>query len=80
MNKLLLTALIAVSANAGGLWDMAKNIGKEKINSKTYVINVSGVDVRANVFTVPEMNSVCTIVWSDKSPTMVCKTMHEVNR
>lgn len=73
-----LSILFASNVYAGGLWSMAKNAGLEKLGSKAYVIDVVGVDIRAYVFKVPEMKSVCISVWGENSQQLECKTYKEL--
>lgn len=80
MKKLLLIAIIAMTANAGGIWDMVKNSQSDgTISTKQYTIKVSGVDTRGYVFMVPEMKSICFITYSSHGiPAMDCKTQKEL--
>ena len=80
MKKLLIVTLLAVIANAGGVWDMLKNSGSDgTLKTKQYTIEVSGVDTRGYVFNVPEMRSICFITYSSKGiPAMDCKTYKEI--
>lgn len=73
-----ISILLASSAYAGGLWSMAKNVGLEKLNTKAYAIDVAGVDIRAYVFKVPEMRSVCISVWGENNQQLECKTYEEL--
>jgi len=65
-------------AFSGGLWSMAKNAGLEKIQSNAYVIEVKGTNIRAYVFDVKEMKSVCINVWGSNNQTLECKTYKEM--
>lgn len=70
--------MVPCSAFSGSLWGMVKNSGLEKIGSKPYVIEVEGVNIRAYVFEVKEINSICISVWGDNSHTLQCKTYKEI--
>lgn len=80
MKKLILAATIAVSVNAGGIWDMVKNSSSDgTIKTKQYTIEVSGTNVRGYVINVPEMKSVCFVTYSTQGiPAMQCKTLTEM--
>lgn len=83
MKKLLaITALslTTLSAQAGGLLDVLKNAGSSgQLKTKQYEIEVAGVNTRAYVFEVTEMNSICIITYSSKGiPAIACKTKSEM--
>ena len=80
MIKLILIALIAITANAGGLWSVIKNASSDgTIKTKQYTIEVSGVDTRGYIMEIPEMKSICFITYSSSGfPAMVCKTYKEL--
>lgn len=83
MKKLLLTAILLGStftASASGLWSLVKNSGMETLESKPYQIEVKGANIRAYVFDVPAMKSVCISVWAaDRDVyTLDCKTYVEM--
>lgn len=82
MKKLLLAILLAISANASGLWSIVKNSGLETIESKPYQIEVKGTNLRAYVFEVKPMNSVCISVWGGDRDvhTLECKTYKEIGK
>ena len=82
MKTLLLAIALATFANAGGLWDMMKNSNSQgTIQTTQYTISVSGVDTRAYVFPVKEMDSVCILTYSSQGiPAINCKTMKEINK
>ena len=82
MKKLLLIAILVISANAGGIWDMVKNAGSAgTIKTKQYTIEVAGTNVRGYVFQVPEMKSVCFVTYSSQGfPAMDCKTYKEIGK
>ena len=81
MKKLLIVTLLAITVNAGNVWDMFKNTGSDgTLKTKQYTIEVSGVDTRGYVFNVPEMKSVCFITYSSKGiPAIACKTYKEID-
>ena len=82
-HKLLLVVLLAITAQAGGLWDMVKNNSSDgTIKTKQYTIEVSGTDIRGYVMEVPEMKSVCISVWGSNSSShqLVCKTYKEMGK
>jgi len=75
------TALILTSElYAGGIWDMVKNASSDgTIKTKQYTMEVAGVDTRAYVFYVKEMDSVCVQTYSSHGiPAISCKTMKEI--
>jgi len=80
MVSLLIMAMVMVpvSAFSGGIWGMIKNTGLDKLQSKPYVIEVQGVNIRAYVFEIKEMRSVCVSVWGDSSQSLHCKTYKEI--
>lgn len=84
MKKLIITTITGVSLlitsnlYAGSLWSLAKNAGLEKRKSKAFVIDVKGVDIRAYVFDVPEMKSICINTWGDNNQQLECKTYKEI--
>ena len=78
MMILLIVVFMAHTAFAGGIWDMVKNVGLEKINSKGYEVEVEGTNIRAYVFNVQLMKSVCTNVWGERTQTLECKTYKEM--
>ena len=81
MIKLLLIALVAITANAGGIWSMIKNSNSDgTLQAKQYTIEVSGADIRGYILNVPEMKSVCFSVWGSGSSShqLVCKTYKEM--
>jgi len=82
MRTLLLTTLLAVSANASGFWSIVKNSGLETIESKPYQIEVQGTNLRAYVFEVKPMKSVCISVWGGGRDvhTLECKTYKEIGK
>ena len=83
MKKLLLMAILAIAAQAGGLWSMVKNSSSDgTIKTKQYTIEVSGTDIRGYVLNVPEMKSVCISVWGGNSYShqLVCKTYKEMDK
>ena len=75
---LLVLMFIPVSAFSGGLWSLAKNSGLEIIPSNAYSIEVKGTNIRAYVFDVKRMNSICVSVWGSDSQTLQCKTYAEI--
>jgi len=82
MKKLLLVPVLALSLEAGGIWDMMKNSASDgTIKTKQYTIQVSGTDTRGYVFNVPEMKSICFITYSSHGiPAMQCKTYKEIGK
>ena len=80
MIKILIATLIVVSANAGGLWDIVKNTNGEYTQSKQYTVEVSGTNIRAYVFDVPAMKSICVSAWGSDSSSqqLECKTYKEI--
>lgn len=78
---MFITTLLAMSASAGGLWSMVKNTNSEgTIETKQYTIEVSGTDIRAYVFNVPAMKSICISAWGSTgaSHQLQCKTYKEI--
>jgi len=67
-----------ITVTAGGLWSMAKNAGVPVKESTSFVIEVSGVNIRGYVFDVPELNSKCISVWGDGTQQLECKTYAEI--
>ena len=65
-------------AFSGGLWSMVKNSGLENIKTKPYAIEVKGTNIRAYIFEVPEMKSICISVWGSDTQTLQCKTYKEI--
>lgn len=63
---------------AGSIWGLIKNSGSEQIETNFYTIKVKGVNVRAYVFEVPEMKSICISVWGDGVQQLECKTYKEM--
>ncbi len=82
MKKLILIAIIAISANAGGIWDIVKNASSDgSLKTKQYTIEVAGTNTRGYIINVPGMKSVCFLTYSSKgSPVMVCKTYKEMGQ
>ena len=82
MKKLLLIPVLALSLQAGGIWDMVKNSSSDgTIKTKQYTIEVSGTNTRAYVFNVPEMKSICFVTYSSQGiPAMQCKTYKEIEK
>ena len=82
MKKLLLIPVLALSLQAGGIWDMVKNLSSDgTIKTKQYTIEVSGTNTRAYVFNVPEMKSICFVTYSSQGiPAMQCKTYKEIEK
>jgi len=82
MKLLIATAILASSVYAGGIWSMIKNSGLENIKSNAYTIEVEGVDIRAYVFEVKELNSICISVWGGHSAShqLECKTYAEISK
>lgn len=82
MKTLLLAITLAASLQASSLWSLAKNAGMETIPSKPYQIEVSGTNIRAYVFDVPSMKSVCISVWGGDRDvhTLDCKTYKEMEK
>ncbi len=79
---ILFVAALTVSANASGLWSLVKNSGLETIDSKPYQIEVQGTNIRAYVFEVKPMDSVCISVWGGDRDvhTLECKTYKEIGK
>ena len=65
-------------ANAGGIWGMIKNAGMETREAKMFQVEVKGVNLRAYVFDVPEMKSICINTWGDNNQQLECKTYKEI--
>jgi len=82
LTSLTLTSVLAISANASGLWSLVKNTGLETIQSKPYQIEVQGTNLRAYVFEVKPMKSVCISVWGGDRDvhTLECKTYKEMEK
>ena len=82
LTSLTLTSVLAISANASGLWSLVKNSGLETIQSKPYQIEVQGTNLRAYVFEVKPMKSVCISVWGGDRDvhTLECKTYKEMEK
>ena len=82
MKKLIMLlvfgTMISASVYAGGLWSIIKNTGIETRHPKTFTIEVEGVNIRAYVFDVPEMKSVCINIWGEDLQTLECKTYKEM--
>ena len=81
MKRILFVLLLAITANAGGLWSFVKNASSDGyIKTKQYTIEVAGTDIRGYVFNVPEMKSICISVWAgrDSSHQLECKTYKEI--
>lgn len=76
----VLSVIIApLTASAGSIWGLVKNSGMKPIPSNGYTISVKGVDIRAYVFEVKEMNSVCVSVWGNNTNQLECKTYAQIN-
>lgn len=82
MKKILLAAVIALSLQAGGIWDMMKNASSDgTLKTKQYTIEVSGTNTRGYIFNVPEMKSICFLTYSSQGiPAIVCKTYKEIGK
>ena len=82
MKKLLLIPVLALSLQAGGIWDMVKNSSSDgTIKTKQYTIEVAGTNTRGYVFNVPEMKSICFVTYSSQGiPAMQCKTYKEIEK
>jgi len=82
MKKILLVAVIALSLQAGGIWEMMKNSSSDgTLKTKQYTIEVSGTNTRGYIFNVPEMKSICFLTYSSQGiPAMVCKTYKEIGK
>jgi len=82
MKKILLAAVIALSLQAGGIWEMMKNSSSDgTLKTKQYTIEVSGTNTRGYIFNVPEMKSICFLTYSSQGSTaMVCKTHKEIGK
>lgn len=82
MKKILLLLAIAVlfstPALAGSIWGMIKNTGGEDREAKQITIEVRGVNIRAYIFDVPEMKSMCISAWGDGEHQLECKTYKEI--
>ncbi len=82
MKKLIFVACIGCLSllNAGNIWDIVKNQGSDgTIKTKQYEMEVAGVNTRAYVFTVKEMDSVCVLTYSTQGiPAINCKTRREM--
>ena len=80
MKKLLLAALIAITANAGGIWDIVKNSNSQgTIQTRQYTISVAGVDTRGYVMNIKDMKSICFLTYSSQGfPAIACKTYKEI--
>ena len=74
----LLLTLVSSNAFAGSVWGLIKNSGLEERKSKGFTVEVKGVDIRAYVFDVPEMKSVCISTWGDGTQQLECKTYKEM--
>ncbi len=66
-------------AHAGGLWSMMKNSGLEVREPTSFTIEVEGTNIRAYVFDVPEMKSICISVWGSSTQQLECKTYKEIS-
>jgi len=75
-------AMLTVTANAGGVWDMVKNASSDgTLQTKQYTIEVSGTNTRGYVINVPDMKSMCFITYSSQGiPAMQCKTYMEMDK
>ena len=81
MKKLLLIAIIAISLSADGLWGTVKNSSSiSTLNSKQYAISSIGARIKGYVINVPEMKSICFIIYSSHGIPMVCKTYKEIGK
>lgn len=84
MKRIVLIAVVAMlmavplTASAGSLWGMVKNAGVPIKESNSFVIEVSGVNIRGYVFDVPEIQSRCLSVWGDNTQQLECKTYAEI--
>jgi len=80
MKKLFMVGLIIISAQAGGIWDMVKNVSSDgNLKTKQYTLEVSGTNTRLYVTYIKEMNSFCAITYSSKGiPAIACKTKKEI--
>lgn len=79
MKKLILLIGLALTANAGGIWDMIKNTQSDgTIKTKQYTIDAYDVDIRGYVYDVPEMKSICWQVFSRGTHRLECKTYKEI--
>lgn len=74
----LMLFMMASTVQAGGIWSLIKNTGLETRQPKTFTIEVEGVNIRAYVFDVPEMKSICINVWGEDLQTLECKTYKEI--
>ncbi len=64
--KIVAIMILALSLQAGGLWDMVKNSGLTTIHTKPYQIEVQGVNIRAYVFQIKELPLVrCISFWGE---------------
>ncbi|MDF1881271.1 hypothetical protein JHD50_08145 [Sulfurimonas sp. MAG313] len=73
MKKIVLIVSLIISANAGGLWSMAKNVGLPEVKSKGFTIPVEGVDARAYIFEpLGTKNKQCVIVFTAEIFQMEC--------
>lgn len=74
---LALACALPLSANANLLKNMMSD---ETLDTKQYEIEVSGENARGYVVNVPEMKSVCFIVWGSEPEAMQleCKTYKEM--
>ena len=70
--------VVPMTASAGSIWGLVKNSGLKDLPANGYTIEVKGVNIRAYVFEVKEMKSVCISVWGDGSQTLQCKTYKEI--
>jgi len=80
MKKIIFAAIVAISLQAGGIWDMVKNSSsKGTIKTKQYTLSVAGVDTRGYIMNIKDMKSICFLTYSSQGiPAMACKTYKEI--
>lgn len=82
MKTILLITLLTLSAQASGLWSLVKNMDLETLETKSYQIEIKGTNIRAYVFNVEFMHSVCITVWGGNKDvhTLKCKTYKQMEK